>query len=78
MLYLLALMSTHLADYVFKMVNPTINLQIGDFNIFPVIIVEKKQINELSSSSIDLARSDWDSFETSWDFKRHPMVEAMR
>jgi type II restriction/modification system DNA methylase subunit YeeA len=76
LLYLLALMSTHLADHVFKMVNPTINLQIGDFNVFPVLEDEgaKPKVNQIAEKSIELAKHDWYSFETSWDFRRHPMV----
>ena len=76
LLYLLALMSTHLADHVFKMVNPTINLQIGDFNVFPVLEDEgaKPKVNQIAEKSIELAKHDWDSFETSWDFRCHPMV----
>ncbi|NLO39965.1 MAG: BREX-1 system adenine-specific DNA-methyltransferase PglX, partial [Ruminiclostridium sp.] len=76
MMYLLALMSTHLADYVFKMVNPTINLQIGDFNIFPVVKAKDKEdaIINMAEESIEIAKEDWDSFETSWNFKRHPML----
>ena len=69
-------MSTHLADYVFKMVNPTINLQIGDFNIFPVVKAKDKEdaIINMAEESIEIAKEDWDSFETSWNFKRHPML----
>ena len=76
LIYILALMSTHLADHVFKMVNPTINLQIGDFNIFPVLEDKdaKPIVNQIAEECIDLTRDDWDSFETSWDFKRHPLL----
>lgn len=80
LLYLLALMSTHLADYVFDMLNPTLNLQVGNFNIFPVLEDKNAQpiVNQIAEESIILARDDWDQFETSWDFKCHPMVSEQQ
>ncbi|NLB17376.1 MAG: hypothetical protein GX825_01250, partial [Syntrophomonadaceae bacterium] len=60
----------------FKMVNPTINLQIGDFNVFPVVKAKgkKDEIIEMAEGSVEIAKKDWDAFETSWDFKKHPML----
>lgn len=37
-------------------------------------IIETRHIRELAEANILLSKSDWDSFETSWDFKRHPLV----
>ncbi|MCL2098837.1 MAG: BREX-1 system adenine-specific DNA-methyltransferase PglX [Oscillospiraceae bacterium] len=34
----------------------------------------KKQIVRFTNDNISLSRADWDSFETSWDFKRHPLI----
>lgn len=76
-MYLLALLSTPVADYVFKMLNPTINLQVGDFKHFPVIMAQKNQQANIVSRAqecILLSKKDWDSFETSWDFQRHPLI----
>ena len=77
LMYLLALLSTPVADYVFKMLNPTINLQVGDFKHFPVIMAQKNQQANIVSRAqecILLSKKDWDSFETSWDFQRHPLI----
>lgn len=54
--------------------NPTINLQVGDFNNFPVLFTDSKPVISIVKRSIEIARQDWDSFETSWDFKRHPLL----
>lgn len=73
---MLGLLSTKLANYYFKVLNPTIHLQIGNFCSFPVLKFDAYNtyvlecVNECLSSS----KKDWDSFETSWDFKRHPLV----
>lgn len=73
---LLGLMSTKLANYYFKVLNPTIHLQIGNFINFPVLDFQGNE--ELIVAKVDesilIAKDDWDSFETSWDFKKHPLV----
>lgn len=74
--YVLGLFGTKLADLLFKMLNPTINLQVGDFSRFPIKVdeVHKDEIIRLVNENIALAKEDWDAFETSWDFQRHPLV----
>ena len=77
LMYLLAILSTPVANYVFKMLNPTINLQVGDFKNFPVLMVQDNQQNSIVSQAQEcvlLSKNDWDSFETSWDFQRHPLI----
>lgn len=77
LMYLLAILSTPVANYVFKMLNPTINLQVGDFKTFPVLMVQDNQQNSIVSQAQEcvlLSKNDWDSFETSWDFPRHPLI----
>ena len=74
--YLLALCNSKVAFCVLKMIAPTINFQAGDISRIPVIISTAKGscVQEKTEQCISLSKSDWDSFETSWDFKRHPLV----
>ncbi|MEE0169397.1 MAG: hypothetical protein U0I00_06025 [Eggerthellaceae bacterium] len=57
---------------------PTLNYQVGDISRIPYVgnIPEPVlgKVNGAVQDSIDLSMSDWDSFETSWDFKRHSLV----
>ncbi|NLJ91119.1 MAG: BREX-1 system adenine-specific DNA-methyltransferase PglX, partial [Clostridiales bacterium] len=79
LIYILGLMSTPIADYIFKMLNPTINLQVGDFNNFPVIVSNNKNtVIELAQKNISISEKDWDSFETSWDFLTHPLLDISK
>ena len=76
--YLLGLMSTKISDYIFKILNPTIHLQIGNFCDFPVLENgEQDVVIALTQQNISLSKSDWDSFETSWDFVKHPLVQGV-
>ena len=77
LMYLLAILSTPVANYVFKMLNPTINLQVGDFKKIPVLMVQENQqagIISRAQECVLLSKNDWDSFETSWDFQKHPLI----
>lgn len=70
-------LNSKIAQQVIRVVNPTINTNIGDICMQPVDYLkmkERKIITELSEQNIQMAKSDWDSFETSWDFKKHPLI----
>ncbi|MBU7557561.1 BREX-1 system adenine-specific DNA-methyltransferase PglX [Weissella paramesenteroides] len=73
---ILGLMNTPIGNHVFKMLNPTINLQIGDFNSFPVLdkAIDNPEINEKVTEAVAISKNYWDSFETSWNFKMHPLI----
>lgn len=74
--YLLGVMGTKVANYIFKTLNPTINLQVGDFINFPVITNEEitEKVIATVVDNLNIAKEDWDMFETSWDFKSNPFV----
>ena len=61
---------------ILTMINPTINFQGGNIAQLPILDseLEKERINERTNASVNISRVDWDSFETSWDFKKHPMI----
>ena len=58
------------------MINPTLHLQSGDVAKLPLKISECKikEVSQIADACIDIAKKDWDSYETSWDFKRNPLV----
>lgn len=78
--YVLAVLNTKVADYVFKLLNPTINLQVKDVKAFPLIIDSSKTdiVESISKRCVEYSKEDWDSFETSYDFKRHPLIPENR
>ena len=74
LLYLLGLTNSKYAMEVLKIVAPTINYQCGDIANIPVKIANKEVVESIVGNNVDLSKSDWDSFETSWDFKKHPLI----
>lgn len=61
---------------VASMLSPTLNFEVGQIATYPIIQSEElgPSVNAMVNSCRELSKTDWDSFETSWDFKRHPLV----
>lgn len=74
--YLLALCNSKVATAFLAVFSPTINFQAGDIANIPVAIVNDQvaSVENVVKENIELSKSDWDAYETSWDFKRHPLV----
>jgi len=74
--YLLALLNTKYTNEIIKLINPTLNFVPGAVSSVPVKKDEKNKgkIIEIAEGNVQLSEQDWDSFETSWDFKKHPLL----
>ena len=74
--YILALMNNVVNSVFIQLVSPTLNYEVGHIKTIPVIFDKDRceEINEKVDENIRLSRADWDAFETSWDFKRHPLL----
>lgn len=73
-LYVMALLNSKVGEYFLNLLNPTINVLVNDILSVPYIEKNYEEINSLVKECIALAKEDYDSFETSWDFDRHPLV----
>ncbi len=73
---LLGLLTSKVCYHFLKVINPTMNMPLGDMKKFPVIEdkAKKTEISDFSFRNVSLSKTDWDSYETSWDFKRNPLV----
>ena len=74
LLYLLGLCNSNYSMSILAVIAPTINYQCGDIANIPVIFKQVEYVESIVQQNISLSRTDWDSFETSWDFQRHPLV----
>ena len=72
--YMMGLLNSYIFDMVSQTLNATFHTKIKDVQGMPFIIEKKEIIDEFVEKSITLSRYDWDSYETSWDFKRNPLV----
>lgn len=77
--YILSFCNSCVAESILKIVSPTLNCELGDIGCLPVHIADDQlpQINKCALECEIISKRDWDSFETSWDFKRHPLVRKV-
>lgn len=67
-LELLGILNNKFISNITKVLNPTLHLQIGDAIKLPYLSI--KNIDTLVQQNINIAKEEWDSRETSWDFKK--------
>ena len=72
--YLLGLINSSVCKNVLAVLSPTLNYNAGDMGNIPIIYSDTVNESGICSKCIELSKNDWDSFETSWDFKKHPML----
>ena len=77
--YFEALLNSKIAAYYMTFLSPTLDFNQGAMGKLPVVLCDeecRKKIEILSESNVNASKADWDSFETSWDFKTHPLVRC--
>ena len=74
--YYLGFCNTELACEILQMLAPTINYQAGDIARLPIIMSEQyyEEITNLVKKCVQGAKAEWDSYETSWEYDRNPLV----
>lgn len=72
--YFLALLNSAVSKYVLGVTSQTLDFKPGRVAEIPVIISEKETVIQLAKKAVIDSKADWDSYETSWDFKRNPLV----
>ncbi|MBV1759463.1 MAG: BREX-1 system adenine-specific DNA-methyltransferase PglX [Dethiosulfatibacter sp.] len=76
--YILAFCNSRISLEMLNILNPTINYQAGNIAQLPILNdneVYDKVIN-ITQKNIAISKDDWDSYEYSWDFKKHPMING--
>ena len=72
----LALMNTKVVEKVLLAISPTLDFHEGPIGKVPVIEVYKEKVIAISDRAIEHTKSDWDSYETSWDFTKPPFLSS--
>ena len=74
---ILAILNTNVAKYYFWVFNPSINLQVKDVKNFPIILSHDEKVVKMAEVNLEYCKQDWDSVETSWDFRHHPLIRKV-
>lgn len=74
--YCLGFLCGKIPPIFLECINPTITITVGAISLLPIIIndVLTGIVEDKVKDNIYIAKTDWDSFETSWDFMKHPLM----
>lgn len=75
-----AFLNSSVCHEVAKALSPTLDFQVGQVASYPILsgVIETDITVPIVDQLTRIARVDWDSFETSWDFSAHPLVRGSR
>lgn len=72
--FLLGLVNSRVTEHYLNLMNPTLNFLVSDIMSLPINVKNNDKVTELVKANIDIAKTDWDSFDTSRDFEESPLV----
>ncbi len=72
--FLIAYFNSKVCDMLLSIMAPTLDYNCGVVARVPYRDIENSVVEKNAIIAIEAAKKDWDSFETSWDFKKHPLV----
>lgn len=74
--YILAFVNTKIMQYMMNVLSQTLNYEVGNVKSIPLVISagQKETVEIISKRNIELSFDDLSTHETSWDFKRNPLV----
>ena len=73
-LNVMGMLNSKVMDAIFMRMSDSIHYLAGELSKFPVFLADQRIVNPIVENCVTLAMDDWNSYETSWDFKRHPLV----
>ncbi len=73
-IYSLALLNSPISEYILKLLNPTINCNIGEIQSIPLIVKKTNTVDSIVEQNIAISKEDWDAHETSWDFQTNELL----
>lgn len=76
--YVIGFLNSKVCQEMLGILNPTLNVQISDIGHLPIKFDNQQEVSHITDQNINLAKNDWDSFETSWDFQLHPLLAMAR
>lgn len=78
--YLIGFLCSKICFEYLKMLNPTMSFTNGDLERIPIVYssIYAEKIDEIVKENILISKIDWDSFETSWGFDKHPLLKLKK
>jgi type II restriction/modification system DNA methylase subunit YeeA len=74
--YCLGLMNCKVVEELLLAISPTLDFHEGPIGKTPVILSQEDKVSNIVSILVKNTKSDWDSYETSWDFTSLPLLNS--
>ena len=72
--YLIALLNSIVIEKVLEFMSPSLNFEAGQIAKQPIIIDRQEFVETIANENINICKDEWDDYENSWDFKKHPLI----
>ena len=74
--YIGGFLCSKLSTLFLSILNPTIAFQVGNIKTLPFIfdINQVNIVEEIVKENINLSKIDWNNYETSWNYLKHPLL----
>lgn len=74
--YILGFMNSSIVNALLMVVSPTIDYHEGPLGRLPIKVGKRDDVNMIVAQNIKISKAEWDSFETSWNFIKHPLLRG--
>lgn len=74
LMYLLGLLNSIVSQKLLEILAPNMKFEVGQMALVPIIMQPTTAIQIKVKETLECAKADWDAFETSWDFQKHPLI----
>ena len=75
--YIFGFLNSNVSKKILELISPTLNYEVGHISSIPILYDDNaiEEIENLVSENINISKNDWDDYETSWNFKKHPLIK---
>ena len=75
--YIFGFLNSNVCHDILELISPTIDYSMGKLSYLPIIFNNNysEEIIKIVNENIKLCKLDWEDFETSWNFKKHPLLQ---
>lgn len=77
LLYIIGLLNSKVSGIFLRGLSPAYEFKVGHIANVPFIAKEPTNVTRFVRENINLSKKDWDSFEVSWDFRKHVLVQPV-
>ena len=71
---LIGIVNSNVIQAILRALAPTLNYEVGQISNLPILYVDEDIIKRLSLENIAISEAEWDRYEESWNFKKHPLI----